>query len=154
MQTNKRVGRPPKKVVVESVPVEVKQETVGEVTKIVREETDRLSGALKQKRVRRVFNGTRGKLEFGNLQEGYHYHLINDVPGRVADALSRGYEFVKPNEVEFLNVSVTNRNTDLGDKVRILVNPTAPEGQQHGYLMRILQEYYDEDMRCYKNETT
>lgn len=93
---------------------------------------------------RESFNGTEGKLRIGNQIEGYHTHIFNDVPGRVDQALRVGYEFVKPDEVGGTATNVVSRNTDIGDKVRFLVGVDGDK-PQYGYLMKIRQEFYDED---------
>ena len=77
---------------------------------------------------RSTFNGTEGKLRVGHQIEGYHTHIFNDVPGRIAQALDVGYEFVKPDEVGGTSVNVVDRNTDIGDKVRFLVG-TGEKGE-------------------------
>lgn len=96
-------------------------------------------------RKRNVFNGTEGKLTVEHTIEGYHLHIFNDTPGRIQHALDGGYEFVHPEEIGSVKENVTSRNTDVGDKVRFLVNPNAADGEQYGYLMKIKQEWYEED---------
>ena len=96
-------------------------------------------------RKRNTFNGTEGKLTVDHKIEGYHLHILNDTPGRIQQALDGGYEFVKPSELLSVKENVTSRNTDVGDKVRFLVNPSAKEGEQYAYLMKIKQEWFDED---------
>jgi hypothetical protein len=99
-------------------------------------------------RKRNAFNGTEGKLTVEHKIEGYHLHILNDTPGRIQQALDGGYEFVKPSELLSVKENVTSRNTDVGDKVRFLVNPSAKEGEQYAYLMKIKQEWFDEDQNA------
>lgn len=121
--------------------VEAKREAAkhGETTQ-VRSSVDR------GERPRRgVFNGTTGKLKIHGDIPGYHMHIINDVPGRIEEALSGGYEFVSPNEIGGVAENVTSRNTDLGDKVRFLVGTAASGDPLYAYLMKVRQDWYDED---------
>jgi hypothetical protein len=97
------------------------------------------------RRRRGVFNGTEGKLKVNGEIPGYHLHIMNDTPGRISTAIDNGYEFVKPSEVGGLPDSVSDRNTDLGDKIRFLVGSDASGGPLYAYLLKIKQEWYDED---------
>ena len=96
-------------------------------------------------RKRNVFNGTEGKLTIGHQIEGYHLHIFNDSPGRIQQALDAGYEFVTPDEVGGTKENVVSRNTDLGDKVRFLVGRNEEGSALYAYLMKIKQEWYEED---------
>ena len=99
-----------------------------------------------RKRERRsAFNGTRSKLSVGHGIPGYHLHIFNDTKdGRIQAAQDSGYEFVSPEEVGGVSSNVTDRNTDIGDKVRFLVGMDNNE-PMYAYLMKIKQEWYDED---------
>lgn len=111
-------------------------------TKTVRSSVDR------GERPRRgVFNGTVGKLQVYGDIPGYHMHIINDVPGRIEEALSSGYEFVSPSEIGGTTTNVVSRNTDLGDKVRFLVGQSDRGEGLYAYLMKLPQEWYDEDQQ-------
>jgi hypothetical protein len=94
---------------------------------------------------RNAFNGTQTKLGVGNQIEGYHLHIFNDSPGRIDQALQAGYEFVSPDEVGGTATNVVSRNTDIGDKVRFLVGTDANNQPQYAYLMKIRNEFYEED---------
>lgn len=94
---------------------------------------------------RNVFNGTTGKLKVHGELPGYHLHILNDIPGRIEEALSGGYEFVSPNEIGGVAENVTSRNTDLGDKVRFLVGTSVSGDPLYAYLMKIRQDWYEED---------
>ena len=117
--------------------VEEKKERINQVRSVA----DRPQGERK----RNTFNGTTGKLTINHRIEGYALRVFNDMPGRLQDALEGGWEFVKPSEVDSVRNNVVSGNTDIGEKIRFLVNPTANENQQHGYLMKIKQEWFDED---------
>lgn len=101
------------------------------------------------RRKRGVLNGTESKLKIGNLIEGFHLHWMNDNGNRIDDALDAGYEFVKPEEVGGMsNNNVTSRNQELSkDKVRLLVG-TTQEGPLFAYLMKIRQDWYEEDQEA------
>lgn len=109
-------------------------------------ETQVRSSVDRGERPRRgVFNGTTGKLTVYGDIPGYHMHIFNDTPGRIEEALSAGYEFVSPSEIGGTASGVVSRNTDLGDKVRFLVGASGgPEGL-YAYLMKIRQEWFEED---------
>lgn len=94
---------------------------------------------------RNTFNGTQQKLSINRTIEGYHLHIFNDVPGRIDQALASGYEFVLPDEVGGVSTNVVSRNTDIGDKVRYLVGTDGSNNPQYAYLMKLRQEFYEED---------
>ena len=109
-------------------------------------ETQVRSSVERGERPRRgVFNGTVGKLTVNREIPGYHMHIFNDTAGRIEEALSTGYEFVSPDEIGGTASGVVSRNTDLGDKVRFLVGAAEGGGGLYAYLMKIPQEWYDED---------
>ena len=112
-----------------------------EEKKVVRSTSDRPS-----RKNRDNFNGTGLKLSVGYQIEGYQLHIFNDEPGRIDWALANDYEFVSPEEVGGTTTNVVSRNTDVGDKVRYLVG-TSGSDPQYGYLMKIRQEWYDEDQQ-------
>ena len=113
----------------------------------VRSTADRLGTGTERKR--NVFNGTEGKLTIEHQIEGYHLHIFNDSPGRIASAQSGGYEFVSPDEVGGTRENVVSRNTDVGDKVRFLVGRSEDGKEpQYAYLMKVKQEWYEEDQQA------
>lgn len=121
----------------------------------VRSSADRLGTGTERKR--NVFNGTEGKLTIDHQIEGFHLHIFNDTPGRIANAISGGYTFVSPDEVGGTRENVVSRNTDIGDKVRFLVG-RSEDGKEpaYAYLMKIKQDWYDEDQNSIQakvNET-
>lgn len=94
---------------------------------------------------RNAFNGTEAKISVNNQIPGYHLHVFTDTGGRIKDAIDSGYEFVAPDEVGGVSENVVSRNGDLGERIRYLVNPRAEGTEQYGYLMKIRQEWYEED---------
>lgn len=98
-----------------------------------------------ERKRRNQFNGTEGKLTVRKQIEGYHMHVFTDSGARIQDAIDSGYEFVSPEEIGGVSENVISRNGDLGDRVRYLVNPRAEGPEQYGYLMKIRQEWYEED---------
>jgi hypothetical protein len=101
--------------------------------------------AVATRKRRNVFNGTEAKLGVRTQIDGYHLHVFTDVGGRIQEALDNGYEFVRPDEVGGVSENVVSRNGDLGERIRYLVNPRAEGTEQYGYLMKIRQEWYEED---------
>lgn len=96
---------------------------------------------------RGVFNGTSQKLTVHGDIPGYHLHIFNDVPGRIDEALTAGYEFVSPDEIGGVASGVVSRNTALDDKVRFLVGNDGNGNGLYGYLMKIKQEWFEEDQQ-------
>lgn len=113
--------------------------------KVERAEAKAESRQEGRERRRSAFNGTRGRLTVNKQIPGYHLHIFNDTKdGRIQQALDTGYEFVSPEEVGGVSENVTDRNTDLGGKVRFLVGSDNGE-PLYAYLMKIKQEWYEED---------
>ena len=109
-----------------------------------KEPTPSADGAVRRRRG--VFNGTQGKLKVEGTIPGYHLHILNDDRNRLQEAQDNGYEFVAPGEIKGVSENVTSRNGDIGDsRVRFLVG-TQENGQPlFGYLMKIRQDWYNED---------
>ena len=83
---------------------------------------------------------------------GFHLHWFRDEPGRIAQAVQGGYEFVDAVEdgVDILNNSLANTdhdsgNTDLGTRVSIYGGADEKGNAQRLYLMKIRQEWFEED---------
>jgi len=104
-----------------------------------------------RRRNRGAFNGTRGKLQVGNLITGYHLYFFNDEPGRVQAALDAGWEFVSPDEVGYSSSNVTNRNVDLGDRVSIIGSKNDMGQPVQQILMKIQQDWWEEDQADIQN---
>ena len=102
-----------------------------------------VDGATRKRR--NVFNGTEAKLGVRSQIPGYHLHIFTDVGSRVQEAIDSGYEFVTPTEIGGVSENVVSRNGDLGERIRYLVNPRAEGTEQFGYLMKVRQEWFEED---------
>ena len=112
-----------------------------EESKAVRTEADR-----KTRQRRGVFNGTNLKLEVNGEIPGYKLHWMNDYPGRIAKAQETGWEFVARQEVELpVSTKALDPNTDLGEKVRLVVGQGEKSEPLYAYLMKIKQEWFEED---------
>ena len=122
-------------------PQEVKVENVETVVAIKAE---------RKTRVRNVFNGTEGKLKVTGEIPGYHLYIMNDSPGRISTALDGGYEFVSPSEIGQVGMGIVSKNTDLGveDRVRFRVGVDEHGAGLFAYLMKIRQEWYEEDQKA------
>jgi hypothetical protein len=105
--------------------------------------TPAVDGATRKRRS--VFNGTESKLSVNQQIPGFHLHVFTDAGSRIQQAMDSGYEFVKPDEVGGVSENVVSRNGDLGERIRFLVNPRAEGSEQYGYLMKIRQEWYEQD---------
>ena len=75
---------------------------------------------------------------------GYHLCWMND-DGNVESAIDSGYEFVKRGETELV-YGVTPLNVDLADKIRQKVGTNEAGHPLYAYLMKIKQEWHEEDM--------
>ena len=118
---------------------------VGEQPRATREQTDRDTKTVRT-RQRGVFNGTNKKLDVLTKIEGFHLHWINDAPGRLDRAVAGGYEFVMQSEVKLGESNkVVERNSDVGNRIRAIVGTTDQNEPLYAYLMKIRQEWYDED---------
>jgi hypothetical protein len=98
------------------------------------------------RRRKNVFNGTQSRISVNHTIPGYHLHVFTDEGNRIYEAMEAGYEFVTPEEVGGISENVVSRNSDLGDRVRYLVNPRTGEGSaKFGYLMKQREDWYKED---------
>lgn len=88
----------------------------------------------------RIPLGSRNRLTFTNLEDGYKYRVINDQDDRIARALDAGYEFVESDEK--LGDTRVAEGTVQG------ANVAKPVGNGvTGYLMRIPEDWYKEDQK-------
>lgn len=109
---------------------------------MIRTEGDRAKTEQPQRR-RYAFGVPQSKLQPTDLDPAYHYHWINDTPGRVEQALAGGYEHVSKSEVTLMP-GVVSKDSSLGDKVSATVG-TQENGQPlTAYLMKINREWYEE----------
>jgi hypothetical protein len=77
---------------------------------------------------------------------GQHLCWMND-DGNVEQALDSGYEFVTRGETE-LEVGITPSNVDMSDKIKQKVGTTQQGDVLYAYLMKIKQEWFEEDMEA------
>lgn len=88
---------------------------------------------------------------------GYKLYWFRGMPGRLAYARRVGFEYVKPEEIQdhLLGFGFADGpeggNTDMGDRVSVAAQEgVGPDGQfLRLYLMKIKQEWWDEDMVRY-----
>ena len=83
--------------------------------------------------------------------DGYHLHWF--LEKRCSRALQGGYEFVDEGEVSLnqLNVATSSEmsgNSDLGSRVSAVANESDPSNSERLYLMKIKQEWYDQDQKA------
>ena len=96
---------------------------------------------LTQKRSARrsSINGTRNVLNISGKEPGYVYRVVNDVGDRIEQLKAIGYEIVEDSAVQVGDRRIANP-TKEGSPVKVSVG-----GGVQGYVMRIKQEWYDED---------
>ena len=92
---------------------------------------------VKVRNKRKPFGVKTSKLAISKQQEGFHYRWVNDEPGRIGQAIEGGYQFVDPNEVA--------REPREDNKTREYAGLKADGSPMFTYLMKIPQEYYEED---------
>ena len=96
---------------------------------------------LTQKRTSRraSINGTRNVLNISGKEPGFVYRVVNDVGDRIEQLKAIGYEIVEDSKVQVGDRRIANP-TKEGSPVKVSVG-----GGVQGYVMRIKQEWYDED---------
>lgn len=96
---------------------------------------------LTQKRASRrsSINGTRNVLNISGKEPGWQYRVVNDVGDRIEQLKAIGYEIVEDSKVQVGDRRIANP-TKEGSPVKVSVG-----GGVQGYVMRIRQEWYDED---------
>ncbi len=113
---------------------ELQRRGPGRPPKYVEAESDE---PIQKKSARKPFGAMQQKLAY-DIPDGYHGHWFNDTPGRVSTATEAGYAHVKDKET--------------GKNVVRVVGTAEGGGPLHGYLMMIIQEWYDEDMAAQQKE--
>jgi len=99
----------------------------------------------KRERTRVPLGGLRTKLNVKPI-EGYVLRWMNDFSGRIQDAEQAGYEFVSYTEIGGIGQSSTSpESQEMGEKVSKQVGVTETGAPLIAYLMKIKQEWYDED---------
>jgi len=106
----------------------------------------RKSEQSKGRKKRVPFGAHRTKLQVADEIKGYVLRWFNDQDGRLQRAQDGGYEFVNKREVPKLGIGdgqLHQDNSDLNSRVSKVVSRGEPIIR--AYLMKIKQEYYDED---------
>lgn len=91
------------------------------------------------KRPNRTPLGQRSRLTVKGKEAGFHYRIVNDEEGRIQDFMDAGYEIVADNNVSVGDKRIANP-TQEGSPIKVHVG-----GGKQAYLMRIKDEYYNED---------
>jgi hypothetical protein len=91
----------------------------------------------KTRNKRRPFGVPQSKLAISKQLDGWHYRWINDSPGRIAQALEGDYVFAEPAEV--------GRADNGESRVKELAGTNKDGSAMYAYLMRIPQEFFEED---------
>lgn len=100
--------------------------------KQIRSENDR---PMRKERV--PFGTPRTKLSVSRQVHGHHIHWVNDITGRVEEAEQAGYEFVRGSEI----------GSRDDEPVKRFVGTKEDGSALYAYLMKIKQEWYDEDQK-------
>ena len=86
------------------------------------------------------------KLQVYGTVPGYQLSIMNDDRNRIAEAQMHGWAMVQASEIEGVNSNVSSYNTDPGGMVRFLVGTKDTNEPLYGYLMKLPQEIWDDDM--------
>jgi hypothetical protein len=121
-----------------AVPVRAKAKVEAPVVQEKPVEVVRTVADRPQRKSRKPFGIPRSKLSVAMLVEGYHLHWVNDTPGRIHEAISGDYEFVSPKEVGV---------EEKDDRVKRLVGTNEDGSAMYAYLMKIREEWYEEDQK-------
>ena len=112
-------------------------EIIAEVTAQDNQETDRPKTLNRSERPQRVpINGLRDKLSLKGCEPGFHYCIVNDY--NVDVYVAAGYDFVTH------DLKIGDRHIDSSQAEGRKVSLPVGSGVI-GYVMRIPQEWYDED---------
>src|SRR5678816_996753 len=90
-------------------------------------------------RIKRAKSKNRGPLAVRGKEEGFHYRFVNDVDDNVQSFREGGYEIVPDKDV---SIGYKRVDMPLADGSVKLVSVS---GGMKSVLMRIAQEWYDED---------
>ena len=104
------------------------------------------------------FSGGTRKMQVDPIP-GYHLHIFRGEPGRLQQALQRGYRFVRPDEVnvhyfELAGDQSLPGQTDMGDRVSWPAQDGVSEDGQflRLYLMKLKEEFWQEDQAKFEAE--
>jgi hypothetical protein len=93
-----------------------------------------------ERRVRRTPIGRRNVLTASGKEPGYVYRIVNDTGDRVQTFMDAGYELVPEKSVQVGDKRVGTPAGSEGSNATASVG-----GGMKAYVMRIKQEWYDED---------
>ena len=102
----------------------------------------------KTERVRRTaINGPRNVLTVKGQEPGYRYRIVNDTGDRIKEMEELGYELVSDKNIKVGDKRVAVPTAE-GSHIRSAVG-THPSGEpMYGYVMRIKDEWYQEDQQA------
>jgi hypothetical protein len=100
-------------------------------------------------RERGVFNGTNKKMSVVTEIPGYQLRWFNDQGNRIETAVGRAWwEFVTQDEIRMSDSNkVLDRNSDVGNRVRMIVGTTENNEPLYAYLLKIKKEWFEEDQQ-------
>lgn len=90
--------------------------------------------------------GQRQRMTVHDKEDGYVYRWVNDDPGRLQRYLDAGYEFVESDTG--VGEDQQDHGQPVDSTVSMQVGRTRYATNGQAYLMRIRQEYYDEDQEA------
>ena len=94
-------------------------------------------------RPKRTPIGSRGILSVTGKEPGYTYRIVNDTGDRVQQFLEAGYELVESSDVKVGDNRVDKASAQ-GSKAQVTVDKQGSKG----FLMRIKDEWYEEDQKA------
>lgn len=104
-------------------------------------------------RTRGLFNGTALKLGVLAQIPGHKMRWVNDTEGRLELRQEGGWDFVVKGEVPLsASLKVLTNGDAVDNRIRRLVGDTNRGDPMYGYLMKIKDEWYDEDLEDYKTK--
>ena len=98
------------------------------------------------------FGAPTSRLSVMKTDPAFHYHWINDYPGRVEYAQAGGYVFVEKGEVT-LQPGVTPVDSEVGSKVSAVVGRNEDGTPLRAYLMKIPLERYEAGQRALQRQS-
>ena len=112
--------------------------------------TNPANAPAKTERKRIPMSVPQRKLETTEIP-GYHLYWFRDE--NVPRAVQAGYEFVQDNEIQLNQLGVGSSkdisgNSDMGSRVRVISGTSADGSAEHLTLMKIRQEWWDEDRKA------
>lgn len=118
------------------------------MARVARETRQEETARARKERVR--FGSARQKLAVPDLP-GFFLCWINDVGGRLIEAQNGGYDFVTTDEMKRIGENLSQAGwvtgTNANDtRVSVIVGKNEDGSPMRAYLMKLKQEWRDEDM--------